>query len=52
MKNMTQLIIGGLAILGIGTVSYRTYKLRKLENQNQAQNVIEIEVESNDDSRK
>lgn len=30
MKNLVQLVIGGLAIVGIGTAGYRAYKVKKL----------------------
>ena len=50
MKNIASVIVGGLALLGIGTVGYRTYKLRKMEKEQQ---IIEVAVETApDESRK
>lgn len=52
MKNLAQLVVGGLAVIGIGAAGYRAYKLKKISEEIKEQNVIEIEVESKDDSRK
>lgn len=52
MKNLSQLIVGGLTVLGVGAVGYKAYKLKKLNDATKEQNVIEIEVESKEASRK
>lgn len=52
MKSLTQFVVGGLAVIGIGTAGYRAYKIKKMNDALKEENVIEIEVESKDDSRK
>lgn len=52
MKSMSQLIVGGLTVLGVGAVGYKAYKLKKLNDAVKEQNIIEIEVESKDETRK
>lgn len=49
MKNLASMIVGGLAIVGIGTVGYRAYRLKKAEKEKQ---VVEVVVEATDDTRK
>lgn len=43
MKNLGQAVIGMLALVGIGAAGYRTYKLRKMEKEQQ---IIEVAVET------
>lgn len=52
MKNLNQLIVGGLTLLGVGAIAYRAYNLKKLSDVQKNDNVIEIEVETKDESRK
>lgn len=53
MKNLAQLVVGGLAVIGIGAAGYRAYKLKKLSEEIKEEKIIEIEVsESEDGSRK
>lgn len=52
MKNLNQLVVGGLTLLGVGAIGYKAYKLKKINDVMKEQNVIEIEVESKEDSRK
>lgn len=52
MKSMSQLIVGGLTVLGVGAVGYKAYKLKKLNDAVKEQNIIEIEVGSKDETRK
>lgn len=49
MKNIASMIIGGLTLVGIGTVGYRAYKLKQVEKEKQ---VVEVVVEATDDTRK
>ena len=52
MKNPLNAVVAGLAIIGAGVVTYRTYKIKKAAKQNVEQTVIDISVErSDDDSR-
>ena len=42
-----------LALVGIGAAGYRTYKLRKMEKEQQDRQIIEVAVETApDESRK
>lgn len=53
MKNLAQLVVGGLAVIGIGAAGYRAYKLKKLNEAIKEENIIEIEVtEPKEESRK
>lgn len=52
MKSLTQFVVGGLAVIGIGIAGYRAYKIKKMNDALKEENVIEIEVESKEDSRK
>lgn len=49
MKNLTSLVVSGLALIGIGTVGYRAYKLKQVEKEKQ---VVEVVVEATDETRK
>lgn len=50
--NMAKIVIGGLAVLGIGATGYRAYKLKKANDEVKHENVIEIAVESKEETRK
>lgn len=52
MKNLASMIVGGLALVGIGTVGYRAYKLKQLEKSEQDKQVVEVVVEATDEARK
>lgn len=52
MKNVASMIIGGLALLGIGTVGFRAYQAKKFAQEVPQQNIIEIEVEPKEETRK
>lgn len=52
MKSLTNVVIGSLALIGIGTAGYRAYKIKKMNDALKEENVIEIEVESKEASRK
>lgn len=52
MKNLTQMIIGGLAVIGIGAAGYRAHKLKKLSEEIREEKIIEVKAnESESDSR-
>lgn len=49
MKNLASLVVSGLALVGIGTIGYRSYKLKQIEKE---QHEAEKQVEAaTDDSR-
>jgi uncharacterized membrane protein YebE (DUF533 family) len=52
MKNLASLVVSGLALVGIGTVGYRAYKLKQAEKAEQEKQVVEVVVEATDDTRK
>ena len=52
MNNVRKLIIGSLSILGLTAVGYRTYELRKLRKEIKEEEVIDIQPEVIEESRK
>lgn len=52
MKDLKRLIIGGLSILGLTAVGYRTYELRKLRKEIKEEEIIDIQPEVIEESRK
>lgn len=49
MKNIKAIILGGLTIFGAAVAGVRTYQARKAAKET---NIIEIEVESKEESQK
>lgn len=52
MKNIKAIILGGLTIFGAAVAGVRTYQARKAAKEINEANIIEIEVESKQDSQK
>lgn len=52
MNNVRKLIIGSLAILGLTAAGYRTYELRKLRKEIKEEEIIDIQPEVIEESRK
>ena len=51
MKGMTKAVIGGLSLVGLAVVGYRTYELRKIQTETEAENIIDIEPQKVEDKR-
>lgn len=43
--NIRKAIVGGLTLIGVAVVGYRTYELRKLRKEIQEEGIIDIEPE-------
>lgn len=52
MKDLKRLIAGGLTLIGLGAVGYKAYQMKKLNDSIKNENVIEIEVETKEETRK
>lgn len=52
MKDVRNIVLGSLALIGIAVASYRAYELKKLGNVVREETIIEIEPEKVEISRK
>ena len=50
-RNLASLVVGGLALIGLGTAGYRAYQLRRIAKEQEGRDVIEVEPIDEDDSR-
>lgn len=52
MKNLAKTVIGGLSLVGLAVAGYRTYELKKIRKAIQEEQVIDIEPEKVEETRK